>query len=109
VINVTLHLEPELLSLLERAVGLLSEISQKETQVMATIQELIDDVAEEKVFLDKLVVFVQGLQDQIKALGLPPATQAQIDKVFAAVEANKTEITSAMATPPVPTPTPPAA
>jgi uncharacterized protein YoxC len=111
VINVTLHLEPALLSLLERAVGLLSEISQEETLIMSTIQELIDDVAAEKTAIDSLVTFVHGLEDQIKAIGLPPATQAQIDQVFAAVEKNKAEIVAAMAVPPAspPPPTPPAA
>jgi uncharacterized protein YoxC len=99
VINVTLHLESALLSLLERAVSLLSEISAKETLIMATIQQLIEDVAEEKTAIDSLLTFVKGLQDQIKALGLPPATQAQIDQVFAAVEANKTALAAAMAPP----------
>lgn len=105
-INLTIKFDQAVLSLFERAVSLLSSISYKENMIMATLQDIVDDVASETTAIDSLSVFVKGLMDQIKALpGVTPAMQAQIDGIFMTVEKNKAAIVAAMAPGDV-TPTP---
>lgn len=79
-------------------------------RIMATIDEVLADTTEESSKIDSLVVFIAGLKQQIAdalaGVTLPPAVQAKVDQVFAAVEANKGRIVSAMEanTPPTPPP-----
>jgi len=71
---------------------------------MATLDEIVSKVEEEKTLVGGLQTFVQGLKDQIAALpSMTPAMQAQIDQVFTAVSANSKAIADAMVvnTPPV--------
>lgn len=72
----------------------------KET-LMATLQQVQDDMSEETTLIESLSSFIAGLQQQIKdALAgttLPPAVQAQIDAVFTQAEANKAALTQALA------------
>lgn len=77
---------------------------------MATLDQVLADVAEESTQIDSLSAFVAGLKQQIAdALAgttLPPAVQAKVDAVFAGVEANKGKVVAAMAEN-VPPPPPP--
>lgn len=73
---------------------------------MATLQDLVDDVALEATQIGMLGAFIDNLKVQISAIpNLTPAMQAQIDSIFAGMEANKTKIAAAMA-PAVVTPAP---
>jgi len=99
--------------------SLLSQINKKldlvlgkEVNLMATLQEVLDDVAAEKTVEESLITLTQGLKAQLDAItsgSLTPAQQAQVDAIFAAVEANKTEVSAAVVantpTPPAPAPT----
>ena len=79
---------------LERRVAALE---QQMEYVMATLQDVIDEVAVQKTTVASLATFVQGLQDKINALpGITPAMQAQIDQVFADVDVNNKAIAAAM-------------
>lgn len=81
-------------------------------RIMATIDEVLADVTEESSKIDSLVVFIAGLKQQIAdalaGVTLPPAVQAKVDQVFAAVEVNKAKVVAAMEanTPPAPEPPP---
>ncbi len=73
---------------------------------MATLQDLVDDVAAEATQLGMLTAFIDNLKAQIAAIpGLTPEQQAQIDAVFAGMKSNDAVIAAAMA-PAVVVPTP---
>lgn len=64
---------------------------------MATLADIIAKVTKETTDIGGLKVFVQGLEDQIKAIpGINPAMQAQIDSIFTGVDLNDTAIIDAM-------------
>lgn len=69
-------------------------------QIMPTLDEVLADVSEEGTKLDSLATFIAGLKQQIadalSGVTLPAKVQAQIDAVFAGVEANKAKVVSAM-------------
>jgi hypothetical protein len=73
---------------------------QKLERIMATLDEVLADVAEEGTKLDSLSTFIAGLKQQIAdALAgttLPPAVQAKVDAVFAGVESNKGKVQAAL-------------
>lgn len=96
-IPILIKFDQAVLNLAERAISLLSKISYKETLIMITLQDVVDGMAAETTAVDSLGAFVMGLQDQIKALGISPAMQAQIDGIFASVDKNKAAIMAAMA------------
>jgi predicted choloylglycine hydrolase len=79
---------------------------------MATLDELLQDVSDESTQIDSLATLTAGLkqqlQDALSGASLPPAVQAKVDAVFAAVDANKGKVVDAInanttpATPPTP-------
>lgn len=89
--------QPDVTKKLDRIIMLLTSILLKENAVMASIQEVIAATEQQKTVLDSLVTFVQGLKDQIANLpGITTALQAQIDQIFANVQANTQEAADAM-------------
>ena len=73
---------------------------------MATLQDLVNDVAAETTEIGMLTAFINNLKAQITAIpGITPAQQTEIDSIFAGMEANKAAISAAMA-PTVVTPPP---
>jgi ABC-type transporter Mla subunit MlaD len=83
---------------------LLLQLSKKVDKVMATLQQIVDEVAAQ-------TTTVAGLQSQINALpSLTPVQQAQIDAIFANVDANTKSVAAAMVAnvpPAPPAPVPP--
>lgn len=68
---------------------------------MATLDEVLADVAEESTKIDGLITLLQGIKqelDNILAGQLPPEVQAKVDSLFAAVEADKAKVQSAIDT-----------
>lgn len=67
---------------------------------MASIDDLVTDVAAESTVDDSIITLVQGLQTQLAAAlsgaTIPPAVQAKIDQVFASMEANKAKVAAAV-------------
>jgi hypothetical protein len=101
-IQVQIGLDPALTSLLS---GITTTIGSKvdlilanQEKMMASIQDVADDMTQETTTIAGLSTFIQGLQAQIAALpGITPQLQAQIDGVFAQAEANKAALAAALA------------
>ena len=74
--------------------------------VMATLDQILQDVTDESTAIDGISALIDGLKQQLAdALAgttLPPATQAKVDAIFAQAETNKGKIATALAanTPP---------
>lgn len=70
--------------------------------IMATLDQVLQDVTDESTRLDSISTLISGLKQQLAdALAgttLPPPVQAKIDAVFAAAEANKAKIDTALNT-----------
>ena len=82
----------------------LARIEQKQELIMATLQEIVDEVAGQKTVVDGIQAFVDGLRAQIGSIpSISAVDQAKIDSIFAAVDANTKAITAALTfnTPPV--------
>ena len=106
--SLTIELGPATLNVVERLISQLSQLSDKETELMSTLDDDIAAVAAQTTAVGSLTTFITSLEDQIKALGITPAQQAQIDAIFANVTANTTAISAALvqnvaATPHAPT------
>lgn len=96
-IFLTFRADRTLLALAARLIDIGQQIIQKENQIMSTLQDDVDAIAAQTTAIDSLVVFIQGLKDQIAALpNLTAAQQAQIDDIFAGVTKNSAAITAAM-------------
>lgn len=58
---------------------------------MATLDQILADVTEEKTAIDGLSTFIAGLKQQLAdalaGAGITPAVQAQIDAIFSGAEA----------------------
>lgn len=82
--------------------ALVQRVIEKENETMATIDEVLADVQAESTQLDSLAALIGGLRTQLAdALAdttIPAETQAKIDAVFTAVEANKAKIMGALTT-----------
>lgn len=80
----------------------LTDLTTTENEIMSTLEETLTAVQDEGTQIDGLVVFTQGLQAQIAdalaGITIPPAVQAKVDAVFAAVETNKSKVVAAMNT-----------
>ena len=91
--DVYLHASPGL-------AALLAQILSNQRKIMATLDEVLTDVADEGTQIDSLSVLVAGMKQQLAdALAgttLPPAVQAKVDAVFAGVEANKQKVVDAI-------------
>lgn len=101
----TIRADPKLLGRIDALLAIAQQISEKEDIIMATLQDLVDDMATETTAIGSVAVLIQGLRDQIAHLpGITPAMQAQIDGLFSSIEANKSSLAAAMAinVPPAP-------
>lgn len=69
-------------------------------RIMASIDDLVNDVAAESTVDDSIIALVQGLQTQLAAalanVTIPPDVQAKIDQAFAGIEANKAKLAAAV-------------
>ena len=89
---------------------LLTTLNAKVDKIMATLQQIVDEVAAQTTTVASLSTFIKGLEDQLSALpGLTAAQQAQIDTIFANVDANTKSVAAAMVAnvpvvPPAPVP-----
>ena len=79
--NIVISFDPVMLGRIDKVIDLLTQAIDKENIIMATLDDIIAKVAKETTDIGSLQVFVQGLEDQIKALpGITPAQQAQIGR-----------------------------
>ena len=95
--DVNVSLDPVFLRQVDKIISLLTQAIQKDNRIMATMDEILAKVAQETTDIGSMRVFVQGLEDQIKAIpGMTPTMQAQIDSVFTSVDSNDKAIVDAM-------------
>ena len=94
--NLIIEFGPATLNVVERLISQLSQVSDKETQLMSTLDDDIAAVAAQTTAVGGLATFISSLENQIKALGITPAQQAQIDAIFANVTANNAAIAAAL-------------
>lgn len=69
-------------------------------RIMASLDDVLNDVTAESTVIDSLVVLLNGIKQQLAdALSgtvIPPAVQAKIDAIFTQAEANKTKLSDAV-------------
>ena len=84
---------------------LIRRMLAKEEETMATIQDVLREVQETKGVSQSILVFIQGLKDQIQALidAGAGATPEQLQSVVDDLDANEQALAAAMVTEP-PTP-----
>ena len=67
---------------------------------MATLDDILSDVTAETSSIASLSVLIAGIKQQLAdalaGVTLPPATQAKVDQIFAAAEANKQALSDAI-------------
>jgi hypothetical protein len=86
----------------------LDRIVNTQRYIMATLDQVLQDVTDETTAIDSISVLIAGLKQQLTdALAgttLPTAVQAKVDAVFAGAETNKGKLAAALAAnvPPVP-------
>jgi len=85
---------------LDWVIKALQLVIKKETALMATLDDVLADVADESTKLDSLQTFVDGLKqmlaEALAGVKLSPAQQAKVDSIFDTVEANKAKVLHAM-------------
>jgi hypothetical protein len=92
--------ERAVLTAFERLASHLHEISEKEEQLMSTLQDILDELTVETTDIGKLTVIITNLEGQVSGIpGLTPVQQTQIDTIFADVKANTDSIVAAMGPP----------
>src|SRR5262249_3823811 len=83
-----------------RMTDVLRQVNTRLETIMATLDQIAQDVADESTLEDSLITLLQGVQQQLKDIlsgaTLPPDVQARVDDVFAKLEANKTKLTAAV-------------
>jgi len=84
---------------LDQILAQLKQLTQQEKQIMATLDEALTDIQSEATVADSLVTLTASIKAQLDAVlsgQLPPAQQAKVDAIFAAVEANKQKLSDAV-------------
>lgn len=81
------------LNLLHGVIGLITTTNHKLEIIMATLQDIQNDMAEESTIIGGVSTLIAGLKQQLADIlsgaQLPPAVQQKVDEVFAQAEANK--------------------
>jgi hypothetical protein len=79
----------------------LGRILGNQEKIMENLSDVLKDMTDESTLIDGVSTLISGLEQQLKdALAgatLPPATQQQVDAVFAQAEANKAKLAAALA------------
>ena len=79
----------------------LSLLNQNLIKIMASIDQLTQDVADESALEDSLITLLGNvqtqLQDALSGTTIPAPVQAKIDSVFQTLEANKAKLAAAVA------------
>jgi uncharacterized protein YoxC len=76
----------------------LTAVSTKETEIMATAQEMLDAVRQEGTVVDGVVAAIKALRDQIAGMGNVPAdVQDAINATIAQITGDKAKLADALA------------
>lgn len=80
---------------------MLNHIIQNQEKIMATLDQVLQDVTDESTAIDGISTLISGLKQQLAdALAgttLPAPVQAKVDAIFAQAETNKGKIATALA------------
>lgn len=78
-------------------------LNQKLEQLMATLDEILASVTEQRTSIDSVLTLLAGLQQQLadalSGVTLPAGVQEKIDAVFSAVSENTAALETALAVP----------
>jgi altronate dehydratase len=78
------------------------DLAEMEKRIMATLDQVLQDVTDESTVIDSISTLVTGLKQQVadalSGATLPPAVQAKVDAVFAQAETNKAKLAAAVTT-----------
>lgn len=90
-------------------VAMMRSLNQKESAIMATLDDVLQEISDESSKIDSYEALFNGLQQQLtdalKNSGtVTPAMQAQIDAVFNAAKQNSDKIDAAISANAPPTP-----
>lgn len=94
-VSLSISIDPATLSWLS---ALTNGIDAKLEKIMASLDDIVADVAAENTAIASVSTLIQGLKDQIANIGLSTADQAKVDAIFAGVEANKAALATALQT-----------
>lgn len=96
-IDIYHHPDPSLERKVDHILNALEIIGVK---IMASLEDVLADVTEEKSQIAGLSTLISGLKQQLAdALAgttLPPDVQAKVDAIFAAAESNKADLAAAL-------------
>ncbi len=85
--------------LTQRLDAIFTRLLTMELKLMATMQDILNEVANEKTEIDSVSALISQLQQQIAGLlkgNIPPDVQAQIDSAFAELQANSAQLATAI-------------
>ena len=92
--------DPRTHELLCEILCLVKALTNQGERIMATLQQVADDVAGEKSVIEGISTLIDGLETQLEAAlagaTISPAVQAQIDAIFQGAEDNKTALAAAL-------------
>ena len=81
-------------------IALLGTVLRKERRIMATIDQVLQDVTDEGTLEDSIIALLTSVQTQLAAAlantTIPADVQAKIDSVFTGLEANKAKVAAAV-------------
>jgi hypothetical protein len=85
---------------LRKLMPALRTINLKENAIMADLNQVAADMAEETTLIGSISTFISGLEQQLadvlSGASLPPAVQAKVDAIFVQAEANKAALAQAL-------------
>jgi hypothetical protein len=94
------NFEAEVLGRLDLIIANQKAAAIQETKFMTALDDelatMTADMATQTTVVASLKPFIQGLFNQIAAIGLTPAQQTQLDAIKASIEANTPAISAAM-------------
>ena len=78
----------------------LSHLTRKVRRIMATIDQVLQDVTDESTLEDSIITLLTNIKAQLDAAlantTIPADVQAKIDSVFDGIEKNKTKVAAAI-------------
>jgi hypothetical protein len=78
----------------------ISRILRRVRKIMATIDQVLQDVTDESTLEDSIITLLTNIKAQLDAAlanqNIPADVQAKIDSVFEGLEANKTKVADAI-------------
>lgn len=102
------HADNDVERRLARILDHLNILNSKLEAIMATLDQVLQDVTDESTAIDSISTLIDGLKQQIadalSGATLPPAVQSKVDAIFAQAETNKAKIAAALSANVPPTP-----